>query len=658
MNRSKNTLKMILFCIVIVLIASNLADAVEEFNKSEMLQQSLKYPPPGIGPTDDPPLGPIIAVAEFEPATGVLIRYPLWIPVELVAEMAEDVEVMTVVSNEQTMQEALQDYIRAGVDTSNCTFVFSFRLIWPHTRDYGPWYIFDGNDEQGLIDNEYFMYPPFSITTNWVPRIVGNYQGIPVYKTGIRNEGGNYMTDGMGKSIVTNWLNACNPNTPTEELIEIYENYLGIDTFILTGAPLGGVHIDMWAKYLDPGRIIVIDPVNPNAELEEWVDYFETLMSSYGRPYEVLRVPGVGYSNALILNNKVLVPQFNWATDSIALEAYQDAMPGYEVLGFYYPTFSDGDALHCRTHEMADRYMLRIVHVPVHDCENDGSDYYLEADVHAYSNEPLIGPPVIMWKTEGGTYSPVVMTFVGDDIYYGEIPQQPDGTDTYYYLEAEDGSGRVENHPYIGPGNPHHFYMGPDSEAPVVEFEPPARVLASSWPLALTTYVLDNRWISSVTLEHSINGIPLDDTDMPLEEPYAVYYTGTPTSTVQPGDIIEVRVKAIDTSVNQNTTYSLYYTITVEGVSDVIAAQPSYGVSPNPFNPTTVLSYQLQAASRVSLGIYDISGRLIESPLQNAWRNAGVHEVTFDGSNLASGVYIYRLEAGEFNASGKMVLMK
>ncbi|TKJ39986.1 hypothetical protein CEE37_09630 [candidate division LCP-89 bacterium B3_LCP] len=86
---------------------------------------------------------------------------------------------------------------------------------------------------------------------------------------------------------------------------------------------------------------------------------------------------------------------------------------------------------------------------------------------------------------------------------------------------------------------------------------------------------------------------------------------------------------------------------------------------PNPFNPTTVLRFQLQDASLVKLSVYDISGRKVVE-LVNGWRDAGVHEVTFDGSDLASGIYLYRLEASgsgappttEYIASGKMVMVK
>jgi hypothetical protein len=79
--------------------------------------------------------------------------------------------------------------------------------------------------------------------------------------------------------------------------------------------------------------------------------------------------------------------------------------------------------------------------------------------------------------------------------------------------------------------------------------------------------------------------------------------------------------------------------------------------SPNPFNPSTLLSFQLPVSSRVSLRVYDTAGRSVRS-LVDGWREAGSHEVIFDGANLPSGIYIYRLQAGEFSARGKMVLLK
>jgi CubicO group peptidase (beta-lactamase class C family) len=91
-----------------------------------------------------------------------------------------------------------------------------------------------------------------------------------------------------------------------------------------------------------------------------------------------------------------------------------------------------------------------------------------------------------------------------------------------------------------------------------------------------------------------------------------------------------------------------------EGSPDSFVLCPAH---PNPFNPLTAISFQLPALSFVNLTVYDVSGRLVAT-LANGWLDAGVHEVTFDGSGLASGVYVYLLEAGEFTASEKMVLIK
>ncbi len=79
--------------------------------------------------------------------------------------------------------------------------------------------------------------------------------------------------------------------------------------------------------------------------------------------------------------------------------------------------------------------------------------------------------------------------------------------------------------------------------------------------------------------------------------------------------------------------------------------------NPNPFNPTTTFRMELPVASRVNLAIYDIRGSLI-AYIVDSWKPAGYHQITFDGSELPSGVYIYRLTAGDYQASGKMVLLK
>jgi len=82
-----------------------------------------------------------------------------------------------------------------------------------------------------------------------------------------------------------------------------------------------------------------------------------------------------------------------------------------------------------------------------------------------------------------------------------------------------------------------------------------------------------------------------------------------------------------------------------------------FGAYPNPFNPTTTISYALPEAGKVSLTVFDVSGREV-AKLVDGYRNVGVHNVEFDATGLASGVYLYRLSANGNVAVNKMILMK
>ena len=78
---------------------------------------------------------------------------------------------------------------------------------------------------------------------------------------------------------------------------------------------------------------------------------------------------------------------------------------------------------------------------------------------------------------------------------------------------------------------------------------------------------------------------------------------------------------------------------------------------PNPFNPTTNLEFGISELGFVTLKVYDILGKEVKT-LVNEIKPAGTYIVVFDGSNLASGVYFYRIEAGEFREIKRMILLK
>ena len=78
---------------------------------------------------------------------------------------------------------------------------------------------------------------------------------------------------------------------------------------------------------------------------------------------------------------------------------------------------------------------------------------------------------------------------------------------------------------------------------------------------------------------------------------------------------------------------------------------------PNPFNPSTKISFSIVEAVNVELSVYDANGQLITN-LVKEMMPAGYHSVDFNAANLSSGVYFYRIQAGTYNSSKKMLLLK
>jgi hypothetical protein len=85
-----------------------------------------------------------------------------------------------------------------------------------------------------------------------------------------------------------------------------------------------------------------------------------------------------------------------------------------------------------------------------------------------------------------------------------------------------------------------------------------------------------------------------------------------------------------------------------------IELSPAY---PNPFNPITTIGFSLPEPGPVNLAVYDVTGEKVAT-LIDGEISAGRHEITFDGIGLASGLYFYRIQTGNFAKTGKMLLMK
>lgn len=132
-----------------------------------------------------------------------------------------------------------------------------------------------------------------------------------------------------------------------------------------------------------------------------------------------------------------------------------------------------------------------------------------------------------------------------------------------------------------------------------------------------------------------------------------------------PGDVLAVGEQNTN-SVPPNDGYNLVprfysdFLITI-GVDLVVVSAPEdfilYQNYPNPFNPKTRIKYSVPHASLVQIKVYDVIGNEIET-LVDRERLSGTYELTWNAANLPSGVYFYRIQAGEFIQTKKMLLLK
>ncbi len=429
---------------------------------------------------DNPPVGSIRNCAEWEPTSGVLIRYPLGLPYSLLQDMDDQVKLHVVVSS--SYESTAQSNLAAnGVDMGQVEFLVRANdSIW--TRDYGPWFIFSGVGELGIVNHTYNR--PWRPNDNQIPFYFGLQQGIPVYSHSMYHTGGNYMTDGahISSSTMLVYNEAASDNgMNSAEVDALMEEYYGVENYaVLDYIESGGIHhIDTWAKFLDEETVLVKDVWSTHHtydELNQRATLLGSLLASTGRPYQVHRVycynysggQPASYTNSLILNDHIYVPFFgNSSYDQAALEAYQAAAPGYQVSGYYYSGFISDDALHCRAKGVMDGGMLRVGHIPVREYRE--GTVTIEAQITAHSGQALTEADV-HYRHDDGDWSILPLAEVQPSIYETSIPFPSQPSQCQYYISVSDASGRSEGMPRTQPATTYEFTHGPDlSAAPGTE---------------------------------------------------------------------------------------------------------------------------------------------------------------------------------------------
>ena len=454
-----------------------------------------------------PPPGPVRPVAEFEPSSAVLIRYPLGIPASLVAMLANEVDVVCLVGSASQQNSATNTFTSAGVNMDKVSFfVAATDSYW--TRDYSPWFIVDGNDEFAVVD---FVYNRPRPADNQIPQLFAQSFSYPYYAMSLQQTGGNYMTDGISIAAQTTLVYNENPSVGQTGVHNIMQQYMGAETFYGIPDPNNTYidHIDCWGKFLAPDKVLVRSvPTNHpqyNA-IEQAANFFATRNCSWGYPWEVYRVntpQNQPYSNSLILNKKVFVPITNSGSDAAALQVYRDALPGYEVFGIsgaYNTPWESTDALHCRTHEINDRQMLYVSHFPFWGEHDADESFDIDVKIKAYSGHALYGDSLkVVYKVNSGSWQSILLSDLGQNQFTCSLSGFASGDTIRYFIHAADQSGRSVDHPFTGAHDPHLFVISRDVDSPVIAHQVPVEVIYSdSAPVAFVAHVTDNEEVGEV----------------------------------------------------------------------------------------------------------------------------------------------------------------
>ncbi|MGI6717815.1 MAG: agmatine deiminase family protein [Bacteroidales bacterium] len=433
----------------------------------------------------DPPTGQIRPIGEFEPSEAVLIAYPyqFGIPISLIKEMAKDIKVIIAVPNTGSQNNVTNQLSNSGVNMNNVEFMIApTDSYW--TRDYGPWFMAIDDDHIAMYDFTYNRPRP---NDNNVNLKVAQYLGIDRYASSIQGCGGNYMADSKDLAASTDLILEENTNYTEAQIRQHFNDYLGVENYMITEDPLADYikHIDCWGKFLAPNKVIIgqVPESDPRYQsFEDVANLFANTTSAWGMPFEVYRVytPGAQgyygqatpYSNSLILNNKVFVALTGSSHDAAAIESYQQAMPGYEIIGIYYNGWLDTDALHCRTHEIIDREMLYIKHQPYFgEVQSEDGSVEFTTELYSYGNHTIYSDSVFVYVKQGnGNFNAYNLTNSANNTWTATVTGLQPG-EIEYYIYAADNSGRRECHPYIGAPDPHNFILVTSSTYPQIEFD-------------------------------------------------------------------------------------------------------------------------------------------------------------------------------------------
>tara|TARA_B100001741_G_scaffold313815_1_gene322290 strand:- start:11956 stop:13770 length:1815 start_codon:yes stop_codon:yes gene_type:complete len=443
-----------------------------------------------------PPSEEVRTMAEWEEIQALTITWSTGYNIQeesilsqIVANAVQECQVIIICQEESEVQSYL---LNQGISTDNVNFIKTdFNNIW--IRDYGQNTVYKNEvGEPILVDWIYNRNRPYD---DLVPEKVAEYFNMNMHNTtqapwDLMATGGNFMSDGMGTAFSSELIVEENsggyawegfngdvyyPNHTLEEINNTLEEFMGIDNYIIMdNLPYDGIHhIDMHMKLLNEETLLIAEypeGVADGPQIEANIQYIlENYNSAFGTPFKIIRIPSPPsptgnypdnngyyrtYTNSVFVNKTVLVPFYRTEYDTIAQRIYEDALPGYNIIGIDVDNqgqnlISYSGAIHCITHSVGVNEPLLIQHKELED-SYPIEQYNVSASIQHQSG---IASANLFWTTnlEEG-YQSLSMTNTDGNNWSALIQENLSAPNTvYYYIEATANSGKTLSRPLTAP---------------------------------------------------------------------------------------------------------------------------------------------------------------------------------------------------------------
>jgi agmatine/peptidylarginine deiminase len=441
--------------------------------------------------TTAPNFSSIRAMAEWEEVQALTISWTSFPAIlkQIVAAARLETQVVIISDNIQETEDYLLSSNTGGPAFPNLENVLivdgNYDSIW--LRDYAANPVY-GNEVDSLILVDW-LYNRNRPNDDTSPAYIADALNLDLYETSaspfdLVNTGGNYMSDGFGTAFASELVleendgngdyNIYYPTHNEEQIDNILETFMGIHTYIkMPTLPYDGIHhIDMHMKLVDEETLLVSEypqGVADGPQINANINYvLSNYSSKFGTPFRVVRIPAPPstggnypdnngayrtYTNAVFVNNTIIIPTYREEYDTTALRIWGEVCPGYTLVGIDCDNtnnniIAQSGAIHCITHTVGVSDPLLISHQPLSDTEDDVNPYLVSAYL---SHRSGIDRATLYWRLQGSTAFSVVTMISNGDNWEGFIPAQAVGSIIEYYVEGESVSGKIQVRPMPAP---------------------------------------------------------------------------------------------------------------------------------------------------------------------------------------------------------------